>query len=338
MILLTRVIRIKKVGYCSGFLFNGIMKRILRRLLKAFLIVFILLNIILVFHAYKFTHFYDEGEITLKKPEEISGWDKAGTMLFGINAVKSKNMVVPGVNYEVIKLETNDELQLEGWYMPVDSAKGTVIMFHGHGGSKSKILDEAYYIRSLGFNILLMDFRAHGGSGGNTCTIGVKEASDVKLAYEFIQSKGAKNIVLWGVSLGAATVIHSMNEYKLQPSKVILDMPFGTLVEAVEGRMRMMGLPPEPLSRMLTFWGGAENGFWAFNMKPCDDAKSINCPALLEWGAKDPRVTRAETDCIYKNISSVQKKLVIYESAGHESFCKKENEKWKAAMKDFLLN
>lgn len=314
------------------------MKKILHFLLKTIFIVFALLNIILAFHAYKFTHFYDEGEVTIKRPEELNGWDKARTMLFGITSIKSKNLVVPNQDYNVIKLETTNELQLEGWYIPMDSAKGTVIMFHGHGSSKSKILDEAYYIRSLGFNILLMDFRAHGGSEGNTSTIGVKEASDVKLAYEFIQSKGEKNIVLWGVSLGAATVIHSISEYKLHPSKVVLDMPFGTLLEAVEGRMKMMGLPAEPLSRMLTFWGGAENGFWAFNMKPCTDAKNITCPALLEWGAKDPRVTRAETDCIYKNISSAQKKLVVYETAGHESFCKKENEKWRLAMRNFLLN
>jgi alpha-beta hydrolase superfamily lysophospholipase len=314
------------------------MKRILRFLLKIFLIVFVLLNIILAFHAYKFTHFYDESEITIKRPEEMGGWDKTKTMLFGINAVKSKNLVAPDVNYEVIKLETDDELQLEGWYLPVDSAKGTVIMFHGHGSSKSKILDEAYYIRSLGFNILLMDFRAHGGSGGNVCTIGVKEALDVKLAYEHIQSRGEKNIVLWGVSLGAATVTHAINEYKLQPAKVILDMPFGSLVEAVEGRMKMMGLPAEPLSRMLTFWGGAENGFWAYKMKPCEDAKSITCPALLEWGAKDPRVTKKETDCIYNNLASAKKSLVVYETAAHESFCKKENEKWRTTMKSFLLN
>lgn len=314
------------------------MKKSLRFLFKFLLIVFILLNIIVAFHAYKFTHFYNEGEITLKKPEDMSGWDKAKTMLFGINAIKSKNKELPDLKYEVIKLKTKDNLELEGWYLNADSSKGTVIMFHGHGSSKSKILDEAYYMHSLGFNILLMDMRAHGGSGGNTCTIGVKEAGDVNLVYDFIRAKGEKNIVLWGVSLGAATVIHAMNEYKLQPSKVILDMPFGTLVEAVEGRMKMMGLPAEPLSRMLTFWGGVENGFWAFNMKPCKDAKKITCPALLEWGAKDPRVTKVETDCIYNNISSAQKKLIVYETAGHESFCKKENEKWSAAMKAFLLN
>lgn len=314
------------------------MKRILRFLLKFLLVVFILLNIVTAFHAYKFTHFYNQGEITLRRPEEMSTWDKAKTMLFGINAIKSKNLVAPELKYEVIKLETSDKLQLEGWDIPADSSKGTVIMFHGHGSCKSKILDEAGYIHSLGYNILMMDFRAHGGSGGNTCTIGVKEAEDVKLAYEYIRAKNEKNIILWGVSLGAATVLHAMDEYKLQPAKVILDMPFGSLPDAVKGRVKMMGLPAEPVSSLLTFWGGVEQGFWAFNMRPCDDAKTIVCPVLLEWGAKDPRVTRAEIDCTYKNISSVQKKLVVYETAGHESFCKKENEKWKAVMKAFLLN
>jgi uncharacterized protein len=312
------------------------MKKFLRFLFRFFLIVFILFNIITAFHAYKFTHFYNEGEITIKKPEEMSGWDKAKTMFFGINAVKSKNLTAPDTTYEVVKLNTSDNIQIEGWYLKIDSAKGTVILFHGHGGSKSKLLDEAYYFNFLGYNTLLMDFRAHGGSGGNTCTIGMDEAEDVKLAYDFIQSKQEKNIVLWGTSLGAATITHAISKFKLQPAKVILEMPFGSLLQAVKGRVKMMGLPQQPISSMLTFWGGVERGFWAFNLEPCEYAKDIHCPVLLQWGAKDPRVTRQETDCIYKNIASESKKLVVYETAAHQSLCDKEPEKWRKEIKLFL--
>lgn len=311
------------------------MKKLFRILLKTVLVLFILLNIIVAFHAYKFTHFYNDGEVEVKKPEEQTTWDKTKSILFGIDFVKSRNLVAPDNAYEVVKLKTGDDLQLEGWYLKKDSAIGTVIMFHGHGSSKSKILHEASFMESLGYNIMLMDFRGHGGSDGNTCTIGMDEAEDVKLTYDFIGSKGEKNIILWGISLGAATITHSISEYKLQPSKVILEMPFGSLLQAVKGRMKIMGLPPQPASSLLTFWGGVEHGFWAFNLNPCDYVKTISCPVLLEWGAKDARVTKEEIDCIYH---SVQKKLAVYQTAKHESLCDKEPEKWKAEIKSFLLN
>lgn len=314
------------------------MKKLFRILLKTILALFILFNIIAAFHAYKFTHYYNIGEVEIKRPEEQTGWDKTKSILFGINFVKSKNLVTPDSAFEVVKLNTGDDLQLEGWYLKKDLAKGTVIMIHGHGSSKSKILHEAYYMQSLGYNILLMDLRAHGGSDGNTCTIGMDEAEDIKLAYDFINSKGEKNIVLWGISLGAATITHSISEYKIQPKKIILEMPFGSLLQAVKGRMKIMGLPPQPTSSLLTFWGGVEHGFWAFNLNPCDYAKNISCPVLLEWGAKDPRVTKEEIDCIYQNLYSSKKKLAIYETAKHESLCDKEPEKWRAEIKSFLLN
>ena len=56
------------------------MQKFFKYLLRSVLVVFILLNIIVAFHAYKFTHFYNNGEITVKKKEEKTGWDKAKEM------------------------------------------------------------------------------------------------------------------------------------------------------------------------------------------------------------------------------------------------------------------
>jgi alpha-beta hydrolase superfamily lysophospholipase len=302
------------------------MKRFGKILLRTVLVLFILLNIVTAFHAYKFTHFYDAGE-SIKQ-------NKLQSMLFGINAAKKQNDAADTAEQKVI-LTTSSHLKLEGWYTIADSAKGTVCLFHGHGGTKSGVNKEAAAFRKMGYNTLQLDFRAHGSSEGNTCTIGYYEAEDVKLAYDFIKNKGENNIILWGISMGAAAISKGINDYNLKPNKIILEMPFGSIVEAAEGRLRLMGLPGEPLAAMITFWGGTEHGFWAFNMKPSEFVKKINCPVLLQWGANDPRVSKKETIDIYSNINT-QKKLVIYNNSGHESLCKKENEKWLAEVSEFL--
>jgi alpha-beta hydrolase superfamily lysophospholipase len=311
------------------------MKKILRIFGKTLLVLFVLVNVITAFHAYKFTHFYNADEITVKLPEEKSGWDKTREILFGINAVKKKNDVATDSVFQTVHLKTKNGLTLEAWYIPTDSAVGTVCLFHGHGGNKSGVFNESLAFRKMGYNTFLLDFRAHGNSEGNTCTIGYDESEDVKLAYDYIKNKGEKNIVLWGISMGAAAVSKSVSDYDLAPQKIILEMPFGSIVQAGEGRIKMMHLPPEPLATLITFWGGIEHGFWAFGMKPSEFVKKIKCPVLLQWGMNDPRVSRGEIDAIYNNISTT-KKLVLYSNCGHESLCKKETEKWKSQVSDFL--
>ncbi len=315
---------------------NCSMKRLFKFLLKTLLALFVLLNVIVMFHAYKFTHFYEAGEVQVKKQEQKTGWDKTKEMLFGINFTKQKN-IAPDSAFTTILLTAEDGIKLEAWLMTVPAAKGTIAMFHGHGSKKSAVLAEAYSFQKMGYNTLLLDFRAHGSSGGNTTTIGFKEAEDVKLAFDYLKKNGEKNIVLWGISMGAATVIKAINDYEtLLPSKIIVEMPFASLQDAVEGRVKMMKLPAEPISTLLTFWGGTEHGFWAFGFKPGEYAKKIKCPVLLQWGRNDPRVTESETNNIFKNIST-EKKLVVYEHSGHESLCAKEHEKWTGAVSEFLL-
>lgn len=310
------------------------MRKLLIYLGRTFIFLFILLNIMVIFHAYKLTHFYNRTDAAFVNQNSMSNWGKAKQLFFGTNAAKQQNIAPDTVIQKVI-LTTEDNLKLDGWYIPAAGARGTVALFHGHGGKKSSMLPEAAIFRKLGYNTLLLDFRAHGNSEGNTCTIGYKEAEDVNLAYEYLKSAGEKNIILYGISLGAATITKAVSDYELEPSKIILEMPFASLPDAVNGRLKMMHLPPQPLGTLLTFWGGIEHGFWAFNLAPETYVKKIKCPVLLQWGLNDPRVSRSETDAIYQNISSA-KKLVVYENSGHESLFKKEPEKWTAEVAGFL--
>jgi len=297
-------------------------------------VLFLLLNFIVAMHAYKFTHFYDRNEITLKTKEERNGWDATKDILLGIKYVKQKNSS-PDTLTSSVYLTTKNGLKLEAWYIPAESARGSVAMFHGHGGSKSSLIGEANALRRMGYNTLLVDFRAHGNSEGNTCTIGYKEAEDVKLAFEFLKNLDEKNIVLWGISLGAASITKAVHDYRLSPSSIILEMPFASMTDAVEGRLKIMGLPPQPLAGFLTFWGGVQHGFWAYGLKPSEYVKEFKCPVLLQWGKNDNRVSEKETQLIFKNIASA-KTLVVYESGGHGSLYAAEQNKWVSTVSNFL--
>jgi pimeloyl-ACP methyl ester carboxylesterase len=305
-----------------------------KKILLSALLLFLLINLIIINQAYHLTHFYEHGTVKPVAEQTNGFWGQARVALLGLKLEKLIG-TIPDSAFTDIKLKTKDSLTLDAWLIRVPHAKGTIAIFHGHGSEKSANLSQSNTFNEMGYSTLLVDFRAHGQSEGNTCTLGYREAEDVKLAYDYLENDGEKNIILYGISLGAATITKAVSDYSLRPGKIILEMPFGSLPATVEGKMRMAGLTAEPLAGLLTFWGGSINGFWAFDMKPREFVKKITCPVLLQWGKKDKGVTESEINEIFKNIPS-SKKLVVYENSGHQNLCENEPDKWEDTIEEFL--
>ena len=216
-----------------------------------------------------------------------------------------------------------------------DSVIGTVIIFHGYSGNKSSMLDKSDVFLKLGFKTLVVDFMGSGGSEGNQTTLGYKEAEEVKTAYDYVAKNGEKNIYLFGTSMGAVAIMKSINDYNIKPSGIILECPFGSMYQTVCARFEIMNMPTFPMAGLLVFWGGIQNGFWAFGHNPTEYAKNINCPTLLLYGEQDKNVSRQEIDEIYSNFNS-HKILKTYRLAGHENYLLKYRDKWIKDIRDFI--
>src|SRR4051812_2693593 len=124
-------------------------KKLLKRSGWSLLALFLALNILTAIHAYHFTHFYDDPGIKRVDKGDLSFTQKTNAAFFGIKSSKSVNLSRPTVPYNVIHLKTQEGLDLEGWHLYQSSSIGTVLMFHGHGSCKSKIIDEAMNFYSL---------------------------------------------------------------------------------------------------------------------------------------------------------------------------------------------
>ena len=75
------------------------------------------------------------------------------------------------------------------------------------------------------------------------------------------------------------------------------------MYKTVCARFETMNIPTFPMVGFLFFWGGLQYEYWAFGHNPSEYAKEINCPTLLLYGAKDEKVSRAEIDEIFNNLS-----------------------------------
>ncbi len=295
--------------------------------------LFVLLNVIGAFQAYKFTHFTAEKVMRID-PHHLSTGDKIKAIVFGIDMPRPIDSVKPSQPFETVQLQSN--VKLECWSLHADSAKGTVIIFHGYRASKSQMIDRSDEFLKMGYNTLLVDFMGSGGSEGNSTTIGFKEAEEVKAAYDYVAGTSEKHIYLFGTSMGAVSIMKAVNDYHLDASGLILECPFGTMFQTVGVRVKKMGLHGFPTTYLLMFWGGLENGFWAFKHNPEDYAKSINTPTLLLYGEKDDRVSQREIDRIYANLSGIRD-LKTFPLSGHQDYIPRYGDLWRNDVSSFML-
>ena len=299
------------------------------------LVQFLLVNISASIYAYKFTHFYN-------KPDPVVAsqnfFDKTWKLFVGPTFYKDTHEPPPPFPYEVVRFKTSDSIPIDAWYSSIDSAKGCVIFFHGITVNKSYVSSEASMFRQWGYNVMLVDFRAHGRSGGNNSTFGMKENDEVQKAFEWARAKGNSKILLYGVSLGAGVCLKAVSEKKVLPAAVIADMPFGTLRHHLQARARVLGFPEEPFASLVTMWIGIERGYNGFRHNVAGYATRVNCPVMLQWGARDQYVSQQEVSEVYANLATRQKRMVVYPEADHESFLHVDPNTWSREMKAFTAS
>jgi len=311
-------------------------RSVFKWILWALLAQFVLINISGIIYGYKLTHFYEAAPNSADETPPRNIFIKTWRIFKGPTYRKITIEDPPGVPYQTVHFFTKDSLSLEAWYIPVDSSKGTVILIHGLGGNKSNVVKQAYEFRYLGFNVMLVDLRAHGRSEGNITTMGFRESEDVKLAYDYILHKGEKNVILYGLSLGSVVIAKAVYDYNIEPSRIILEIPFSNIERLVEVRGRMIGFPERPFGSFITFWASVERGFNGFKQDTYKYVQKINCPVLMQCAATDIFASTAERDVIFNSIPSSEKKLVVYENTVHQPLLNADPLKWRQAVSEFL--
>jgi alpha-beta hydrolase superfamily lysophospholipase len=116
-------------------------------------------------------------------------------------------------------------------------------------------------------------------------------------------------------------------------------MPFASMQSHLAARLRAMGFAKfieKPFAFFVNFWMGVEKGIATFKHRTANYVSAFNCPVLMQWGALDNIVLKNETDEVYAAIASANKKLVIYDHAGHESLLQKDPVKWRIEVEKFL--
>lgn len=129
----------------------------------------------------------------------------------------------------------NDEVVIRGEYHPVPNPKGCVIMAHGFAQNRYILVPQEQIFRKMGFSTVLFDQRAFGESEVEVCTFGVEEAKDVVSLLNYVRENFNESlpILLFGVSMGAATVMNAL-KYTEDVYALIADSGFQSFQAAVK--------------------------------------------------------------------------------------------------------
>ncbi len=116
-----------------------------------------------------------------------------------------------GLAYENVTFQTDDNLNLSGWYIPSRNS-AAVILAHGMASNCLQVMRQAAALAQAGFGTLLFDLRAHGDSEGETTRF---NGDDMLAALHYLQSRDdldANRIGAFGFSLGGLISLEAAAE------------------------------------------------------------------------------------------------------------------------------
>lgn len=237
--------------------------------------------------------------------------------------------------------QPGQRLQLAAWWLPaIEPSNRTAILLHGYADAKVGSIAWAPLLLSMGVNVLAIDLRAHGESGGTMTTAGYFERHDLDAAINQLKAqrpRETERLILYGISLGGPVAIATAN-LRSDIAAVVMDSPYADYVESLDDRARLLGSPGGPLpwlaGRFAAWWAHAD--FAA--VRPIDGVAASRCPVLVIQGTRDlithPAIRQQYADAIAKApAGSVH---LVLDDVGHLAGFRDAPDAYTAAVRALL--
>ncbi|MUK88814.1 alpha/beta fold hydrolase [Ornithinibacillus sp. L9] len=244
-------------------------------------------------------------------------------------------------DFEELEMNSFDDLTLKGYLLEAkEPTNKLVIMAHGYLGSGSQMgLYGQYYYEELGYSFFTADARGHGNSEGDYYGFGWHDRLDyVKWIDLLIEKLGEDTeIVLHGLSMGAATVLMTSGEELPDNVKVVIaDSPFTSVQDLFSYQItRMFKLPSFPVLDTTSLVSKAKAGYSFTEASTLEQVKKAERPILYIHGNADTFVPTEMTHELYENTKS-EAEMVTFDNANHGEAFVIHEEKYIKVLNEFL--
>lgn len=232
-----------------------------------------------------------------------------------------KNIRVFGeVPYENVYITSHDGIKLHGRFYEGKKDKPVIIFFHGY---RAPAMRDGSGMHDLGtkkgFNVLVITQRAHNESEGKTITFGIRESYDCLKWIDYVKERLGqdKKVILWGISMGAATVLTAVG--RDLPDNVIgiaADCAYCSTKDIMKNVIKEMKLPVAPAYFFVKMGAKIYGNLDIEEISPMEAVKKAKVPILFIHGEADDFVPCHMTHTNYEACVS-DKSLVLVANAGH---------------------
>ncbi|MEU4741079.1 alpha/beta fold hydrolase [Actinosynnema sp. NPDC023658] len=227
------------------------------------------------------------------------------------------------------------------WLVPASSSTW-VVAVHGRGGTRAEALRVMPALHSLGLPVLAVTYRNDQGappSPDGLYHLGDTEWRDVEAAVRYAREHGARNVVLYGWSMGGAVVGQFLGRSADAGDvvAVVLDAPVVSWTKTLELQSRNRGVPEQlvPVAELVSDWR-VDLDFDRFDLAAEPPARRP--PTLLFHGGADGTVPVQAS----RDLAAAADRLdwpiryVEVPEAEHTAAWNVDREAYEATLVDFL--
>ena len=221
-------------------------------------------------------------------------------------------------SYETINFTSRDGINLEGWYVEVNSSSPVVIFVHGgyeNGKCKPEILLSASYLSKNNINVFMIDLRNHGHSEvvSDYFYLGQKEYLDVLGAYDWLvedKSYNPKSIGIVSISTYALASTLAFDESEI--GAMWLDSPIIDFPLLVGNELERLGFPRMLASPAITM-GERLVGVNIDDKVPLEVAsRAGDRPMYLVHGDSDVRISNEHSKKFYNKAVEAEANVTLW--------------------------
>ena len=221
-------------------------------------------------------------------------------------------------SYETINFTSRDGINLEGWYVEVNSSSPVVIFVHGgyeNGKCKPEILLSASYLSKNNINVFMIDLRNHGHSEvvSDYFYLGQKEYLDVLGAYDWLvedKSYNPQSIGIVSISTYALASTLAFGESEI--GAMWLDSPIIDFPLLVGNELERLGFPRMLASPAITM-GERLVGVNIDDKVPLEVAsRAGDRPMYLVHGDSDVRISNEHSKKFYDKAVEAEANVTLW--------------------------
>lgn len=233
----------------------------------------------------------------------------------------------------------NDGLNLYGEFYRLNDSKKCVVILPG----RCECLMYSYYFappyEKAGFNVLVIDSRAHGKSDGIYNTIGRKESEDLLCWIKLLIDKyGMEEIYFHGICVGTASGLLALANESCPDSVkgLVTEGCFTSFKETFKRHMMDLNRPTFPVLYLVMGLIKKHAGTDYRKVAPINVIKKVKQRILFLYGEKDIFSVPEKSRELFAACGSSDKKLVWFEKGGHSHLRINNTEEYDKAIAEFL--